>query len=533
MATSRNWTVTNGVYLTNGTMATLTNVPIGTITHYLFSVDDDKDRPGDTLRSGYGKFETLYDPIAPPAIADLTGDVGFDPQSEIDLTWTAAPDAGELGFITLSPWRTYRVYISDDGDTPTTNDVFVDGLNGGSTNLTTIVTTNTTVSNLAFGTTYRLSLVGVDVAGNIGPIMNVVTVKLASFALTSGVAEVMSIVGDTNAALVGWNAFTVPGTAASTNCSARLTASDSFEPNGWSPDATTPEESVFSSDDDYERYTGNGQERLVLSDFGFSIPAGATILGIEVRIEGQGTSGNPNHRELTGELTKDKGLSQAGDDDDIVFLLNVDRIFFMGGQTDLWNTTWTPAEINSPNFGIRLQGQSIGPRELLIDHLQIAVCYSTPATGARVARVYDGLYQDSSHWTDASSNRWRHLFRGASDHLVDRGQISGVPPRQLGLNGNPSMRFYRAALEGQWQPTNTARLATPEIYVLKAIHLYEGQNWVGFPGVPDTNTPAFMFGHLLPAGTSAVNATKISWFDRTTNTDVMATNQIYLKDNGT
>jgi hypothetical protein len=52
--------------------------------------------------------------------------------------------------------------------------------------------------------------------------------------------------------------------------------------------------------------------------------------------------------------------------------------------------------------------------------------------------------------------------------------------------------------------------------VLKNIILHPGQNWVQLPGIPDTNTVAFVMGTDLPAGPTAVSpqSTKISWYDR-------------------
>lgn len=53
----------------------------------------------------------------------------------------------------------------------------------------------------------------------------------------------------------------------------------------------------------------------------------------------------------------------------------------MGGPTELWNTTWTPAEINSPNFGFMYQlGTSLGTSIAYVDNIQATVYYTTPAT---------------------------------------------------------------------------------------------------------------------------------------------------------
>ncbi|MEM7394313.1 MAG: hypothetical protein AAF492_18395, partial [Verrucomicrobiota bacterium] len=472
-------------------------------------------------------------PIPPPVIDNLVGDPGADPQSTIDIGWDPAPNPGDQGANALSGWRTYRVYISGDGDTPNYTDPFID-ISNGNANLGVITTTNAVISNLTFGTEYRLSVVGLDLAGNIGLIVNVATVQLAGFSLTSGVAEVMSVLdGNTNAVRIGWDAFA----QTQINSNGVTCVGENFPATGsgvnWNFDALTAPLSLALSDDQYASYGDELEDNLILSDIGFNIPAGADIAGIQVNLEGRATANNPDDREFEIDLSTDAGGSTAGDTFNLFWTL-ADTQLTVGGPTNLWGTTWTVGDINSTDFAVQIRSLSTDSgQSQLIDQLSVTVCYTGIGAATNViTKVYDVLFQNSSHWTDASSNRWLHLWRGASDHMTDVGQISGITPREMGMNGNPSMRFYRAALRNQWQQTNNVRLATAEIYVMKAIHLYPGQNWVGFPGVPDQATPAFIFGELLPCGTNATDSTRITWFDRTTNTMVQATNSIYLRDMG-
>lgn len=124
---------------------------------------------------------------------------------------------------------------------------------------------------------------------------------------------------------------------------------------------------------------------LTVSDFGFTIPSGAVIDGIVLEVEKKRTAGG------SSGIVEDNGLqimkdgvltgpnkSQYGIDWPLT-----DTYVTYGSSTDLWGTTWTPADINASNFGVSLAsisyvcGATITTR---IDHVRITVYYST-ATG--------------------------------------------------------------------------------------------------------------------------------------------------------
>jgi hypothetical protein len=52
------------------------------------------------------------------------------------------------------------------------------------------------------------------------------------------------------------------------------------------------------------------------------------------------------------------------------------------------------------------------------------------------------------------------------------------------------------------------------LYVAKKIELYPGRNWLALPGVPDSNTMANVFGKNLPAGSSPLDSTRVTWYNR-------------------
>ena len=78
------------------------------------------------------------------------------------------------------------------------------------------------------------------------------------------------------------------------------------------------------------------------------------------------------------------------------------------------------------------------------------------------------------------------------------------------------MRFYRGTPSGRWE-SPTRPVASEEVYLAKPITLHPGQNWVAFPGDPDTNTVDYVFGphvNSLPSGISPPSSTRVYWYNR-------------------
>lgn len=94
------------------------------------------------------------------------------------------------------------------------------------------------------------------------------------------------------------------------------------------------------------------------TNFGFSIPTGATVNGIIVNINRYQDDGyivdsvaRIVKGGVIGTTDKSKGeywpVTTAGRDTPATY----------GSSTDLWGETWTPSDINSSNFGFALGGR--------------------------------------------------------------------------------------------------------------------------------------------------------------------------------
>ncbi len=129
---------------------------------------------------------------------------------------------------------------------------------------------------------------------------------------------------------------------------------------------------------------------LNATGYAFAIPANAVILGIVARIEGYATGGGLDDDEV--RLLK-AGAPSGNDDASSTDWAQPgspqETTRTYGGSNDLWGTTWTPAQINATNFGLRLRVDNdnttpSATRVANVDHIQLQVYYQVPVVNASI-----------------------------------------------------------------------------------------------------------------------------------------------------
>ena len=119
------------------------------------------------------------------------------------------------------------------------------------------------------------------------------------------------------------------------------------------------------------------------TQYGFAIPTEASITGIEVNINHMSSSRNPNVIDNVVSLVK-AGTIVGDNKASAVQWPTTLTIATYGNPTDLWGTTWTPTDINSPDFGVALaafrDNNGNNSRDAIIDTLQITVYYEFSTT---------------------------------------------------------------------------------------------------------------------------------------------------------
>ncbi len=144
----------------------------------------------------------------------------------------------------------------------------------------------------------------------------------------------------------------------------------------------TPAVNVMSSNNSYAVavhgpcYDDN-TNCLNSTNFGFTIPAAATITGIIVDIEKRSDFGS---NVQDNQLYLIKAGIPIGTNHATLWTSWpwTDTYETYGGCTDLWGTTWTPAEVNAANFGVIFASIDYSCADTIrsfIDHIRMTICY--------------------------------------------------------------------------------------------------------------------------------------------------------------
>lgn len=128
---------------------------------------------------------------------------------------------------------------------------------------------------------------------------------------------------------------------------------------------------------------------LQATNFGFTIPSGATITGIVVEWEkkkaGGGAMSDGQSRIIKGGSTGTENKAQ-GD-----WTTSDNTYYTYGSASDVWGETWTADDINASDFGAAISGtESLGNiHELSIDHVRITVHYTAPILSTHLTTLID------------------------------------------------------------------------------------------------------------------------------------------------
>lgn len=114
---------------------------------------------------------------------------------------------------------------------------------------------------------------------------------------------------------------------------------------------------------------------LKATNFGFSIPAGATINGILVEIERKMSGPSVSVIDSEIKIVKSDGSIGSTNKSTGATWQTVESYSSFGGSSDLWGETWTSSDINSSNFGAVLSA-TVNLRTANVDHIRITITYT-------------------------------------------------------------------------------------------------------------------------------------------------------------
>ncbi|MEP0807270.1 MAG: hypothetical protein HRF47_17445, partial [Chloroflexota bacterium] len=157
--------------------------------------------------------------------------------------------------------------------------------------------------------------------------------------------------------------------------------SGSGDNNGYegSPANAYANDSVFASDVNSgtgtsTSYTSTQKDRHIFYNYGFNIPSGATITGIQVRVDARADRASGT-RQIYVQFSWDGGVSwtnalSTGN------LTTSEATYILGGTTNTWGRTWSASDFSNANFRVRvIDVSSNNARDFYLDWIAVNVTY--------------------------------------------------------------------------------------------------------------------------------------------------------------
>ena len=144
---------------------------------------------------------------------------------------------------------------------------------------------------------------------------------------------------------------------------------------------------VFANDGAYAGDTNSGtsnattctstaKDRHQFYNYGFSLPGGATINGIEVRLDAWADS-TQKAPFICVELSWDGGATWTAVPQTTSTLGTTEATFILGSASDTWGRTWTDTEFTDANFRVRITNvANSAQRDFRLDWLPVQVTYT-------------------------------------------------------------------------------------------------------------------------------------------------------------
>jgi Bacterial Ig domain len=118
--------------------------------------------------------------------------------------------------------------------------------------------------------------------------------------------------------------------------------------------------------------TSTARDRHRFFNYGLGVPAGASVLGLEIRLDARadGTNGAP---KMCVELSWDGGVTWTTPRSTPTLTTSM-ATYVLGGAADTWGRPWTPAELSDASFRVRVTDvASSTARDFSLDWIAVRV----------------------------------------------------------------------------------------------------------------------------------------------------------------
>ena len=141
---------------------------------------------------------------------------------------------------------------------------------------------------------------------------------------------------------------------------------------------TTPANALLA-DKTFASYANTAQGTLILTSLGYTTAQVAdtdTVTGISVIVKGWAASGTTPGNQLNVQLTQN-GTAGVGTPKTISLPGTTSaanaEVYATTTTTDLWGTTWTPAQVRAATFGVIIKDNDITSGQLNVDMIKVIV----------------------------------------------------------------------------------------------------------------------------------------------------------------
>jgi hypothetical protein len=209
-------------------------------------------------------------------------------------------------------------------------------------------------------------------------------------------------------------------------------------------------------------------DQLRGTNFGLNIPVNAVILGIELEVSRSINGTNPVSNVVDNEIQLIKGgVVQPENKANLILAwpavvapITNDVIEVYGGPADLWNNTWTAADINAVDFGVALVARrfqvSGGARRARVRSFRVNVYWSNPLP--IVLKSFDvrkvNVTSSQISWVTAEEINVKNYEVQRSSNGINFSTIAEVTPKSPNSNFDisydvtdskplPGINYYR------------------------------------------------------------------------------------------
>ncbi len=125
--------------------------------------------------------------------------------------------------------------------------------------------------------------------------------------------------------------------------------------------------------------TATGKDRHMFYNYGFTVPAGSTINGIEVRLDALVTSTGASTRRMCAQLSWNGGTTWTTAQQLATNLTTSEVTYVLGAPNDTWGRTWSVSELSDANFRLRVTDVANNTSTTFqLDWAAVRVTYTPP-----------------------------------------------------------------------------------------------------------------------------------------------------------